>query len=249
MTTLRCSAFLIAIIVYNFLGQSKSHAFDIDVGYELFYGTQLLDKGGEYFGDESAILQGVSIDFGDTGFGFDLGYRFSGSRGYVNKERIDYKLRYGSSVFEEERHQIDYGLGFIYHQHHRGEAVFEDFYEWEMSLAMPRLLPGSWTPSYTVAAEHALEDSILDAGWWHRIAVDKVFQIEGVSPPLKFHADLAYRDGLGGINAWTHSTFGLGADFKLLENLVLSPNALYQVSLSDRLTDENVAAFVCHFAG
>ncbi|MCH2155011.1 MAG: hypothetical protein MK080_03310 [Opitutales bacterium] len=219
-----------------------ARAVDIDLNgsADVTYMSRLMDKGGKYYGDEAALLQSVHLNIGDTGLGITVAHRSALGGEFAAKERIDYKIGYGNTVFDGEAFQVNYGMGWVYHHHHNGGSVYPNYHEWELSLKFPKLLPGGWVPSYKIAAEHGIGDTIADADFWHQFAISKSFEFESIPAPIGFFADIAYRDGLGGINAWTHVTVGLDTQFEIIESLSLASAVYHQFSLSDELTDEDV---------
>jgi len=98
-------------------GESQAEDRKLGVTLDVTYMTKLMDKGREYYGSKGGLLNSIDVDLFSTGFGVAVGHRQATSSGYVNKERLDYKVHYGSCLFEGETYITDYKLSWIYHQH------------------------------------------------------------------------------------------------------------------------------------
>lgn len=221
---------------------SVGHAEEAELGFllDMTYMSKLMDKGGEYYGQQGGLLETVDFDLFDTGFGVAVGHRAATASGYQAKERYDYKVHYGTSLFEGEALETQVGAAWIYHEHPKGGTQFNDYYEWELGLAWPKLIPGGWVPGYKICGEHGLKTSFAHARWWHLLTLGKSLDLESLPSPLQLYADVAYRDGLGGIREWTHTTLGLSTAIEVANNLNFIPGVYHQISLSDALTNDDV---------
>ena len=65
------------------------------------YMSKLLDKGGAYYGEQSASLFSVDVDLFKTGFGFVVAHRMANAAGHVRRERLDYKVYYADALFKD----------------------------------------------------------------------------------------------------------------------------------------------------
>ncbi len=208
--------------------------------FDVTYMSKLMDKGGEYYGQQGGFLQTVDLDLWGTGLGVAVGHRAATSSGYQAKERYDYKVHYGRGLFTDQVYETQGAVAWIYHHHPNGGAQFDDFYEWELALAWPRLIPGGWVPAYKVCGEHGLGTGLSAADWWHLFSLSKDVTLEQLPHPLKLYADVAYRDGLGGIREWTHTTIGASMDIAVASKLFVVPSVFHQFSMSDLLTPDDV---------
>ncbi len=231
---------LMAVIIMSMAVTVRAEEGELGVLLDMTYMSKLMDKGGEYYGQQGALLETVDFDLCDTGFGVAVGHRAATSSGYQSKERYDYKVHYGTGLFQGETFETQVGAAWIYHEHPNGGSQFNDFYEWELALAWPKLIPGGWVPGYKACGEHGLKTSFSHARWWHLFSLGKEVTLEPLPSPLKLYADVAYRDGLGGIREWTHATIGMSTNVALAENLSIAPGVFHQFSMSDLLTKDDV---------
>jgi hypothetical protein len=208
--------------------------------FDMTYMSKLMDKGGEYYGQQGGFLQTIGLDLWGTGFGIAVGHRAATSSGYQAKERYDYKVHYSQGLFAEQSYEVQCAAAWIYHEHPNGGDQFDDFYEWEFAIALPKLIPGGWVPAYKACGEHGLGTSISSADWWHLFSLGKDMNVEQLPNPLKLYADVAYRDGLGGIREWTHATIGASTDLEVASNVFIVPGVFHQFSMSDDLTPDDV---------
>ena len=204
------------------------------------YMSRLMDKGGEYYGKQGAVLEGVCLDLWGTGISATVENRNATSSGYVAKQRTSYKLAYGKRLFADQAHETHGGVAGVYHNHDKTPPPSDDFYEWEMSLAWPKLIPGGWVPAYKVALEHGIGTSFSTARSWHLFSLCKDVSVEPLPNPLRLYSDMAYRDGLGGIREWTNATVGVSTEVACGKNLFIVPAVFHQISLSDVLTPDDV---------
>ena len=204
------------------------------------YMSRLMDKGGEYYGKQGALLEGVCLDLYGTGAALTVEHRAATSSGYETKDRTSYKLAYGKRLFADQAYETQGGVGWVYHHHSKAGPPTNDFYEWEMSLAWPKLIPGGWVPAYKVALEHGLGTSVSSARSWHLFSLCHDVSVEPLPSPLRLYSDVAYRDGLGGIREWTNATVGVSTEVACSKNLFIVPAVFHQISLSDALTPDDV---------
>jgi hypothetical protein len=233
-------ALLITALLLAMGGAAQAEEGKLKGTIDLTYMSRLMDKGGEYYGTQGGFLQTIDLDLWGTGFGVAVGHRAATSSGYQAKERFDYKVYYGRSLFTDQIYETQGAAAWIYHHYPNGGDEFDDFYEWELALAWPKLIPGGWVPAYMACGEHGLGTSVSSADWWHLFSVSKNVTLGQLPNPLKLYADIAYRDGLGGVRDWTHATIGASTDIELANKLFIVPAIYHQFSLSDLLTEDDV---------
>ena len=108
---------IVAVILLGIAGVGLAEEGRLGATFDITYMSKLMDKGGEYYGQKGGLLETIDIDLWGTGFGVAVGHREAMSSGYVNKERFDYKIYYGNSLFDGETYKTDYKLNWIYHHH------------------------------------------------------------------------------------------------------------------------------------
>jgi len=214
------------------------------------YMTKLMDKGGEYYGEKSASLFGLDVNLFDTGFGVCVAQRMANSSGQVGRERLDYKVYYGDSIFDGKPYQTDFSIAWIYHHNYKQSTDNGNTQEYELNLSWKKLLPFGITPHYQACYEtpsNSGQGNAAAAGWWHVFGLGYDLELPGLLPSqdkqvLHFDASVAYRDGLGGgavDHDWSHATFGVSTEFKITENLSINPGVHYQISMDDSVCDKD----------
>ena len=218
----------------------------LGVTLQVAYWSKYLDKGREYYGDKSAILPKIDLDFWGTGFGFETELRRANSSGFENSERIDFKPYFKNSLFDDTSCKTEYKFSAAYHNHPDNAKKADDTYELEMSLAWPKFLPWGLVPSYATSYETPVKGSYNNrenAGWVHFFGLGYDLTI----PELKnqtFHLSttIVYNDGQGSPTRhedWSHMNFGVATDLPLAKNITLSPAIYYQSSWEDSINENN----------
>ncbi|MBT3202006.1 MAG: hypothetical protein HN350_19060 [Phycisphaerales bacterium] len=238
----------------NFLGwtpfDKTSNKLSATVDYTFM--TRLMDKGGDYYPESSASLFGVNVNLFDTGFGVAVGQRMANGGEHVQRQRLDYKVYYGDSIFDDTMFQTDFSVAWIYHHNYRQSTDNGNTQEYELNLAWKNLLPFGITPHYQACYEtpsNSGQGNRSAAGWWHVFGVGYDLELPGLLPNqdkqvLNFDASIAYRDGLGGgavDHDWSHATVGVSTEFKITEGLSIVPGVYYQISMDDSVNDEDQA--------
>jgi hypothetical protein len=230
----------IALVLLGITIPVRAEQRSLGATFDATYMSRLMDKGGEYYGKQGGFLQGVNLDLWGTGLGVAVGHRAATSSGYQAKERYDYKVHYGRSLFADQAFETKTAAAWVYHHLPEGGAQFEDYYEVEVAFAWPKLVPGGWVPGYQFNGEHGLGTDISNADWWHLLSLRKEVDLEQLPNPLNLYADMAYRDGLGGIRAWTHATIGVSTEIAIASQVFVIPGIFHQFSMSDLLTKDDV---------
>ena len=197
------------------------------------YATELLDKGGSYYGGSGAMLVDLSADFGASGFRLAAHHRNATQSGHSNRQRFTYSLAYGNALFQDGPYETSYQLGWAYHHMYRLDD--SDAHETALTLSCPSLLPGRLSPRYAIAYEAPVHGG--SGGFYHALGCDLK------SETFTAFAELAYRDGLGGIHGWTHATIGISLnDISISEGLRFVPRLVHQFSFKDRVNTEDRTA-------
>ena len=236
---------LVAAVLLSTAGLAQGTE-KIGATFDITYMSKLMDKGGEYYGQKGGFLQTLDLDLWGTGFGVAVGHREATSSGYVNKERFDYKIYYGNSVFDGETYKTDYKLNWIYHHHPDQARNVGNAQEWEFAFSWPDLLPGGLVPSYVACYEYPSGSGYgnrAGTGWWHLFGLGYSLETDELPNPLDLSANLVYRDGLGGgavDHDWSHVTVGLSTKFQVAESLAFVPGLYHQFSMDDSVCKGDV---------
>ncbi len=246
---------LIAVHLFFLGSMAQAEEGKLSGTFNVTYMSKLMDKGGEYYGQQGAVLESMHLDLWDTGFGVAVGHREATAGGYVNGERFDYVTYYKNQIFKDETYATEYKVGWIYHQFPDQPRNVGNSCESVVSLSWCNLLPAGICPFYTVAYETPAGTGYgnrSSAGWWHQFGFDCGIKLPGlpglpgVGPEpeyqtYRFSADVAYRDGLGGSDHdWSHATFGLSTVVEMAEGLSFIPGVYHQISMDDSVCRNDV---------
>jgi hypothetical protein len=247
---------LITVLFLVVTGTVRSEEGELSGVFDLTYMSKLMDKGGEFYGQQGGILESINLDLWGTGFGVSVGHRQATAAGYVNGERIDYVVHYGNQIFgDDDTYRTDYKVGYVYHQSPDQPRNVGNAFEGVVSLSWCNLLPAGICPFYTVAYETPAGSGYgnrAGAGWWHQFGFDCGIKLPGLpglpgigsSPEeqtYRLSADVAYRDGLGGSDHdWSHATFGLSTVYEIAEGLAFIPGVYHQISMDDSVCTNDV---------
>lgn len=247
---------LVAAVLLSTAGLAQGED-KIGATFDITYMSKLMDKGGEYYGQKGGFLQTLDLDLWGTGFGVAVGHREAISSGYVNKERFDYVIHYGNSMFDGETYKTNYSLAWIFHQFPDQPRSTGNYYEYVLALSWDELLPGGLCPNYTMAYETPAGHGYGNrnsAGFWHLFGLSCGVKVPGL-PGLpsssdgstdldcKLSVEAAYRDGMGGgatDHDWSHMTLGASTKFQVSECLSFVPGLYHQISMDDSVCKGDV---------
>ncbi len=242
--------FLTTVILLGRAGPGGAEEKKLQTTLDVTYMSRLMDKGGKYYGEQGGLLETVGIDLWGTGFGAKIGHREATSGGYVNKERFDYVLYYGCSLLQGQVGETSAQLSAIYHQFPDEPKEAGNYYEWELALAWPNLLPCGLVPNYVAACEYAAGSGYGNraaSGWYHQFGLAYAMDCEGLQNSLDLSAHVAYRDGLGGgpvDHDWSHANFGVSTAFAAPGGLTLVPAINYEIAMDKSVIDADFVYFV-----
>jgi len=244
MSKVRVLLFAVILLATASVGLAEEGK--ISATLDVTYMSKLMDKGGEYYSEDGGFLQTLDLDLWGSGFGVAVGRREATDSGHVNAERLDYKVYYGSSLFDGENYMTNYKLNWIYHHQPDQPKKAGNAQEWEFAFSWPELLPGGLVPSYVACVEYPAGSGYnnrANAGWWHLFGLGYAQDVDGLSNPLNLSGNIAYRDGLGGgavDHDWSHATFGISTAFGLTEDLTFVPGLFYQISMDESVCTRDV---------
>ena len=245
---------LIAMLLFA-AGAAQAEEGQLGVTLDVTYMSKLMDKGGEYYRQQGGILETVDIDLWGTGFGVAVGHREATASGYVNSERFDYVLYYGTSLFDDQPYKTNCKIAWVYHHFPDQARKVGNSHESVLSLSCLELFPLGICPFYTVAYETPAGSGYGNrtaSGFWHNFGLDCGVKLPGLpgltsaggeEQTYHFTADIAYRDGLGGgavDHDWTHATIGVSTSFEVTEDLDLVPGLYHQISMDDSVCTNDV---------
>jgi hypothetical protein len=241
------------VVLLGFTQVAGAEEGELGVTLDVTYMSRLMDKGGEYYGRDGAFLQTVDVDLWGSGFSLSVGHRASESSGYVNKERVDYAISYGNSVFDDEAYKTNYKVTTVYHQFPNQSRSEGNYLEYVLALSWDQLLPGGVEPYYTGVYETPAGSGYGNAGsegFWHQVGLGRTVTLpewltidDSTDQKARLFAEMAFRDGMGGDGVdhdWSHATIGATTAYDLTDGLSLVPGVFYQISMDDSVNEGNV---------
>ena len=229
---------LTAVLLLTASGLAHAQDGELGVTVDLSYWSKWLSKGSSVYGGHGGLFKTIDLDLYGTGFGVAIKHRNSTSSGYVDKQRIDYRPYFKSTLFEDESYATAYNISVGY-EHYTGlaKSVANTTYEWILALSWPNIIPEGIVPKYQAHYEYPAGSGYTHhdvTGWVHRFGLGKNIEIDGLPEALSVSGEIAYTDGLGGSakdHDWSYSAFGLSTKFNLTENLIFTPALYYQITM------------------
>ena len=251
-------AVLLCIAAVSQAQDSGLHG-NVSLAYQSSYIWRGFDVYGP--GSHSAIQPSVDLNFFNTGFGLNVTGHRAISSGYEMAERWDYNPYYQNSLFNDEAYMTMYRIGYVYYNYPQNPWRWFDLQELHGILAWPKILGvKGLVPAYVlVKLWPSGSDSFVGAnapgcgtasGFAHIFMLDYALALPGFLPDtpeqiLNLHAEAVYNDGVSPNGAsdvdhdWSNAVFGVSTDFKLAQNLILTPGLFYQSSWEDTVNDED----------
>lgn len=239
---------------------------DLDVTIDVRYLSAYLWRGFDVYGpgNHSAVQSRLDAHFGKTGLGSEVFWSRAVGSGYENSEEIDATLYYAKSLFKDKTCMTNSKIGWTYYGYpdeprsgNIGSRA--DMQELYADFTWPKICPIGIVPSYTMVCMWPSErNSALNAngGWLH--ILDLVYDLnmskivsELEDHTLRLSTELVYNDGVGAAYAangsvdhdWSHFTVGLSTDFKLGNNLTLTPAIYHQISMDKSVNPDDETWF------
>ena len=233
--------------------QEELHGF-IDVTYQGKY----LWRGIDVYDDKSAIQPTVMLDLYGTGLGVSVEGHRANASGFETTERWDYTLFYKNGLFMDESYATQYLIGWRYFNFPDMSSKVADLQEIHAVMSFPKILQvEGLVPTYVLVKLWPAESGSLvgsagppgtASGFAHIFMLDYGLPIEDLLPDmpeqvLKLHSEVVFNDGVdprgqGVDHDWTNAVFGVSTDFKLAENVTLTPGIYHQVTMDDTINDD-----------
>lgn len=226
--------------------QGQEDARQLGVTLDYTYHSKWMTKGKEGYGQQGGLFETIDFDFWGTGLGAAVTHQSATASGYVNKERLNYKLYYGKSLFVGKPYQTDSKLVWTYKHYPNLPRNVKNMQEWELTVSWPKLLPCKLVPRYIANFEYPAGSEYENhniTGWLHRFGLGYKLKLPQLPEPLSFWADVAYTDGQGGTaidHDWSYATFSVATTLKLKKNLSFVPTLYHQISMDDSICKRDV---------
>lgn len=236
----------IAIILLSTIRLAQAEEKKLAVTFDFTYMSKWMTKGREGYGQQGGIFGTIDIGLWDTGFGTAVTHQQAKASGYVNKERLNYKVYYGSKLFNGRNFKTDYKISWIYKEYPDEPRNVRNVQEWEFVFSWPEIIPNGLVPKYIAhyvypAGSNYNNRSIT--GWVHRFGLGYKLNMLEIPEPFDISAEIAYTDGFGGKavdHDWSYATFGISTKLKLSNNLSFVPALYHQISMDDSVSKRDV---------
>ncbi|MBW7989456.1 MAG: hypothetical protein FVQ84_05480 [Planctomycetes bacterium] len=247
--------------------QGELHG-SLDVTYQSKY----MWRGIDVYGDKSAIQPTVMLDLYGTGFGVSLQGHRANASGFETTERWDTTLFYKNALFMDESYALQYLIGWRYFYFPdapldgmaAGASGDIDLQEIHAVASFPKiLLVEGLVPTYVLVKLWPAESGSFvgsagpagtASGFAHIFMLDYGLPIEDLLPDmpeqvLKLHGEVVFNDGvdprgLGVDHDWSNAVFGVSTDFKLAEDVTLTPGVYHQVTMDTTINDDKDETWV-----
>ncbi len=239
--------------------QDELHGF-IDVTYQSKY----MWRGIDVYDDKSAIQPTVMLDLYGTGFGVSLEGHRANASGFETTERWDATLFYKNALFMDESYAMQYLLGWRYFYFpdaplDEAPGMSIDLQEIHAVMSFPKILAvEGLVPTYVLVKLWPAESGSFvgsadpppgtASGFAHIFMLDYALPIEDLLPDmpeqvLNLHGEVVFNDGvdprgIGVDHDWSNAVFGVSTDFKLADNVTLTPGVYHQVTMDDTINDD-----------
>lgn len=222
----------------------------IGVTFDFTYLSRWLTKGVSTYGQQGGFFETMTLDFWDSGFGAYFIHR-QPLRGYSNRERLDYGVFYKGTAFKDTPYLTNYRFSWQYEHYPNIARNRFTTNEWQFAFSWPEIFGSGLIPKYILYYEYPAGSEYLNrevAGFLHVFGLNYDLKTPAIlsdmpEQVLTLGADITFRNGLGSKVAdedWTHSTLSVKTNFKIADNLILTPGIYYQISMDDSVNPDDM---------
>lgn len=217
-------------------GLASAESDKLTTTFDLTYVSKWMTKGKEGYGQQGAFFETIDIDLWGTGFGTAVTHQSITASGYADKQRFNYKVYYGNTLFDDEAYKTKYKFNWIYKNYYDRARNVGNTQEWKFVFSWPELLSKGPEPYYIIHYEYPAGSNYNMAphwtGWVYRFGLKINLDTAQLSQPLCLSSEVAYTDGLRAADHdWSYTTFGLSTKFKITDDLCFVPKLYHQNSL------------------
>ena len=90
------------------------------------------------------------------------------------KQRWDYKLYYGNSLFDSDIYKTKYKISWAYKDYYDNPKRVRDYHEWGFAFSWPKLLECGIVPSYKMLYGYPSQSKAVNrknVGYFHQIGL------------------------------------------------------------------------------
>jgi len=236
---------IITVASLSLVGLAKAEEEKLGVTFDLTYKSKWMTRGKEGYGQQGAFFETIDLDLWGSGFGTAVTHQSATASGYVDKQRFNYKLYYGNSLFDGEPYKTNYKLNWTYKNYYGRARNIGNTQEWKFVFSWPELLSKGLEPYYISHYEYPAGSNYDKAphwaGWVHRIGLKVNLDVAELPKPLSLSSEVAYTDGFRAADHdWSYATFGLSTKFQPSDNLSFAPGLYHQISMDDSVCKRDV---------
>ena len=235
------------VILLSMVPGGQAQDPNLGVTFDVTYMSRYLSKGTEPYGKQGAFFETIDIDLWGTGFGVAVGHQSATASGYVDKQRFNYEVYYGSSFFDGEAYKTKYKIDWTYKNYYGRARDIGNSQEWIFDFSWPDILPiKNLSPYYIAHYEYPAGSNYRNrsiTGWVHRFGLCYKLCVPELPEAIRLSSEIAYTDGLGGPSVdhdWSYATFGASTKLRITDNLSFVPGLYHQISMDDSVCKHDV---------
>ena len=212
---------------------------------DLTYMSKWMTRGKEGYGQQGAFFETVDLDLWGSGLGMAVSHQSATSSGYVDGQRLNYKLYCTDSLFDGEPYETEFKLDWIYKNYYGRARNVGNSQEWKCIFSWPELLSKGLEPYYISDYEHPAGSHYGSTnhwtGWIHQMGLKANLNIPELPDPLCLSSEVAYTDGFRAADHdWSYATFGISTKLRISDKLSFVPRLYHQISMDDSVSKRDV---------
>jgi len=239
----KLSIFLMLAILFIVptVSQAQEEGKKLGVSLDVSYMSKWISRGRECYSEDGAFFETINLDLWGTGFGVAVTHQSATDSGWVNMQRMNYKIYYGNSFFDDKTYKTKYQVAWVYENWYdkwaNAEGKSKDIemlvfkYSFPNLLGTTNLVPyGVTTYDYPARSEDGFAKHW--DGWVHRFGLAYDLSVADLPSPLHLTSEVAYTDGYRAADHdWSYATLGLSTKFKINKNLSFVPAVYHQITM------------------
>jgi hypothetical protein len=231
------AAVLSCMTVEGYAEESKK----LDFTFDLTYWSKYMNKGTSPYGSHGALIETFDIDLWGTGFGVAVGHQSATGSGYCDKQRLNYKIYYDSSIFKDEVYMTKFRVDWIYKNYYGRARDISNTQNLIFDFSWPNILPIKNLSPYYIADYECPAGSDYDnrdiSGMVHIFGLAYDWKIPSLPNPLKLTAETAYNDGYGHNvdHDWSYSTLGMSTKFNITDKMSMVVGIYEQITMEESI--------------
>jgi len=235
---------LLTILTTSAITLAPEEGEKIGITLDTTYVSKWLSRGRECYSEDGAFFETIDLDLWKTGFGLAVTHRSATDSGWVNMQRMDYKVYYGNSIFDDKAYKTNYKVAWVYENWYdklaNANGKSKDIGMWVFNYSLPNLFGtsglvpyGISTYDYPAKSDDGFNNNHWD-GWVHRFGLGYDLSVPDLPNPLHLTSEIAYTDGYRAADHdWSYATLGIATKFKISKNMAFVPGIFHQITMDD----------------